>query len=100
MKHLIASLFIISIIHPSSVQSQNQGNPLIGTWRLISSTGNMKNGSWNNDSSVIHQTKIVTPSRFVFTTYSPKNDSLLMSAEGTVTVNKNMYSETIERSTR
>jgi len=91
MKRLIASLFIVSIIiNPSSAQSQNKSNPLIGTWRLISSSGKMKNGSWNNDSSKIYQTKVVTPSRFVFTIYSPKTDSLLMSAEGTVTVNENM----------
>ena len=91
---LILALFLIS----TAVNSQAKKQSLVGTWRLVFSNGKTSNGSWKNDSSEIFQTKMITPSRFVFTIYDRKSDSLLMSAQGKISVSGNTYIETIEKS--
>jgi hypothetical protein len=100
MKHsltlIIATLFCIPVV----AIGQSKNNPLVGTWRLISTVGkNSSGGTWNQDSSKIYQVKVITPSRFVFTTYDPKADTLMMSAQGPITVGANAYTELIEKST-
>src|SRR4051812_11310051 len=92
-----SSIFVAFILISSASSSQTTQNDLVGAWRLISQVGTSSGTSFKNDSSRIYQTKYITPSRFIFTIYDPKNDSLLMSAQGPVVVGDNTYTETIEK---
>lgn len=78
--------------------AQSAKNSLNGSWKLISFVGKFSGNSFSRDSTVIYQVKVVTPSRFVFTTYLRENDSLVMSAQGPIQVSGNTYTEIIEKS--
>jgi hypothetical protein len=92
-----SSLLVAFILISSASSSQTTKNDLVGAWRLISQVGTSSGTSFKNDSSTIYQTKYITPSRFVFTVYDPKNGSLLGSAQGPIVVGSNTYTETIEK---
>jgi hypothetical protein len=74
---------------------QNKNNPLIGTWQLISAKGSYNDRPFENDSSTNYMIKVISPNSMVFTRYNKKTDSLTMSAQGSITVQGNKYSETI-----
>jgi hypothetical protein len=64
---------------------------------LAPQTGTSSGTSFKNDSSTIYPTEYITPSRFIFTVYDPKNDSLLGSARAPIVVGSDTYTETIEK---
>lgn len=97
----IAGLFLVAglLFSPTFIKAQTSKNSLIGTWRMLSSVGHVGDGGWDNDSSKIYQVKTITPTRFMFTIYDKRTDSLRMSAQGSIVIKGNMYSEKIDQST-
>ena len=99
MKHtLYSAMLAFTLISFTTISAQATKSNLIGSWRLISSTGKDSGNSFHNDSSTLYQVKVITSTMFVLTMYDRKSDSLLASFQGPVTVAGNTYTESIEKS--
>ena len=95
---LYTSMLVFTLISFTSASAQATKHNLIGSWRLIFSKGKSASDSFSVDSANRYQVKVLTPTRFVLTAYSPKGDTLLGTFEGPITVVGNTYTETIEKS--
>jgi hypothetical protein len=81
--------------------AQNQGglSPVVGTWKLVSSTHTSGNNIRKSDSTTIAEYKVITPELFMYSVFDKVTDTLIMSSIGKISIQGNQVSHLATYST-